>query len=85
VLSRLRGAECRNVVLVCDAGMVGLALADGTSPPKSAGTNYLLAKARVEGVFHPKVIVQIGKNRGRLSSRILPMMTEPSPPALTAI
>ncbi|MDA9420974.1 hypothetical protein [Bradyrhizobium sp. CCBAU 53380] len=66
VLSRLRGADCRNVMLVCDANMAGLALADGVNPPKSAGNNYLLAKARVEGVFHPKVIVQIGKNRGRL-------------------
>jgi len=66
VLSRLRGAECRNVMLVCDAGMVGLALAEGANPPKLAGANYLLAKARVDGVFHPKVIVQVGKNRGRL-------------------
>ncbi|MBB4263754.1 hypothetical protein [Bradyrhizobium sp. CIR3A] len=66
VLSRLRGAECRNVMLVCDADMVGLALAEGASPPKFAGANYLLAKARVDGVFHPKVIVQIGKKRGRL-------------------
>ncbi|MGY3396458.1 hypothetical protein ACVWW6_009049 [Bradyrhizobium sp. USDA 3311] len=66
VLSRLRGSQCRNVMLVCDANMVGLALADGANPPKSAGINYLLAKARVDGVFHPKVIVQIGKNRGRL-------------------
>lgn len=66
VLSRLRGAECRNVMLVCDANMAGLALADGANPPKLAGTNYLLAKARVGGVFHAKVIVQIGKKRSRL-------------------
>jgi hypothetical protein len=66
VLSRLRGAGCRNVVLVCDADMVSLALAEGANPPKLAGTNYLLSKARADGVFHPKVIVQIGKNRGRL-------------------
>jgi hypothetical protein len=66
VLSRLRGAGCRNVMLVCDADMVSLALTEGANPPKLAGTNYLLSKARVDGVFHPKVIVQIGKNRGRL-------------------
>jgi hypothetical protein len=66
VLARLRTAECRNVVLVCDTGMVGLTLGDGASPPKLAGTNYLLAKARAIGVFHPKVIVQIGRDRGRL-------------------
>jgi hypothetical protein len=65
VLSRLRGAGCRNVMLVCDADMVSLALTEGSNPPKLAGTNYLLSKARVDGVFHPKVIVQIGKNRGR--------------------
>jgi hypothetical protein len=37
VLSRLRGAECRNVMLVCDADMLGLALADETNRPKLAG------------------------------------------------
>jgi hypothetical protein len=65
-LSRLRGAECRNVVLVCDTGMLALALADPERPPKFAGTGYLVAKARASGVFHPKIIVQIGKDRGRL-------------------
>jgi hypothetical protein len=66
VLSRLRGAECRNVMLVCDADMLGLALAEEDNPPKLAGTSYLVTKARSVGVFHPKLIVQIGKNRGRL-------------------
>ena len=65
-LGRLRGAECRNVVLVCDTGMLALALADAERPPKFAGTGYLVAKARASGVFHPKIIVQIGKDRGRL-------------------
>jgi hypothetical protein len=65
-LSRMRGAECRNVMLVCDAGMLGLALADAERPPKFAGTGYLVAKARASGVFHPKIVVQIGKDRGRL-------------------
>jgi len=53
----------RNVMLVCDADMVS-SLLRREQPPKLAGTNYLLSKARVDGVFHPKVIVQIGKNRG---------------------
>ena len=52
-LSRLRGAACRNVMLVCDAGMLGLALAETGRLPKSAGSSYLVAKARAAGVFHP--------------------------------
>jgi hypothetical protein len=65
-LNRLRGAGCRNVVLIGDAGMLALALAEGR-PPKFAGIGYLVAKSRAaSGVFHPKVIVQLGKNRGRL-------------------
>jgi hypothetical protein len=65
-LSRLRGAGCRNVMLACDAGMLGIVLAEAGRSPKFAGASYIVAKARASGVFHPKVIVQVGKDRGRL-------------------
>jgi hypothetical protein len=65
-LARFRSAGCRNVILVCDSGMLSLALAEAQRPPKSAGVEYLVAKAHAAGVFHPKIVVQIGKDRGRL-------------------
>ena len=65
-LARMRGAECRNVILIGDAGMLGLALDDSDRPPRFAGTGYLVSKAHAKGVFHPKIIVQIGKDKGRL-------------------
>lgn len=66
-LSRLRGAGCRNVVLIADAAMVGLALDSGASPPRSAGVQYLLVKASANGgVFHPKIFLQLGRRGGRM-------------------
>ncbi len=67
-LSRLRGAGCRNVVLIADVAMVGLALDGGVPPPRSAGAHYLLVKASVNngGVFHPKVFLQLGRKGGRM-------------------
>src|ERR1035441_477249 len=64
--ARFRNAGCRNVVLVCDSGMLSLAPAETERGPESAGIGYLVAKARAAGVFHPKIVVQIGKDRGRL-------------------
>lgn len=66
-LSRLRGAGCRNVVLIADAAMIGLALDSGASPPRSAGVHYLLVKASAGGgVFHPKIFLQLGRRGGRM-------------------
>ena len=67
VLSRLRGAGCRNVVLIADSAMVGLALDSGAPPPRSAGTHYLVVKASANGgVFHPKIFLQLGRKGGRM-------------------
>jgi hypothetical protein len=66
VLNRLRSAGCRNIMLVCDADMLALTLSGGSNNPKHAGSGYLVARASSKGVFHPKVIVQIGRKRGRL-------------------
>ncbi len=66
-LSRLRAAGCRNVILVADSAMVGLALDGGAPLPQVAGTQYLLAKASANGgVFHPKIVLQLGHKGGRM-------------------
>ena len=66
-LSRLRGAGCRNVVLIADSAMVGLALDSGAPTPRLAGTHYLVVKASANGgVFHPKIFLQLGRKGGRM-------------------
>ena len=66
-LSRLRGAGCRNAILIADSAMVGLALDSGAPTPRSAGTHYLLVKASANGgVFHPKIFLQLGRKGGRM-------------------
>ncbi|MET3414555.1 hypothetical protein [Methylobacterium sp. 1030] len=66
VLGRLRGAGCNNNLLVVDRGMLCLALEEGGQLPRDAGRTYTVTSARTEGVFHPKVVLQIGRDSARL-------------------
>src|SRR5690606_30326454 len=66
VLGRLRGSGCHNNILISDSGMLTYALEGASSPPLSAGRLYSVTGARVAGVFHPKLVLQLGRNRGRL-------------------
>ncbi|CAN7664214.1 hypothetical protein LJR034_005292 [Caballeronia sp. LjRoot34] len=65
-LARLRGAGCTNNILVVDAGMLAMALESGLHPPTHAGRKYLVAPVSSNGVFHSKVILQLGRTKGRL-------------------
>src|SRR3546814_10074911 len=49
---KLRGAGCRNIVVLADTGMVNQAFSD-FGPPRFAGTSYHLIKAAAPGAFHP--------------------------------
>lgn len=65
-LARLRGAGCRNNILVADCAMLTMAL-DGASPlPRHAGRLYTVTGARARSVFHPKIVLQLGREKGRL-------------------
>ena len=65
-LARLRGARCRNNLLIADSGMLSLAL-DGSSPlPRHAGRLYTVTGARARSVFHPKIVLQLGRDKGRM-------------------
>jgi hypothetical protein len=66
VLGRLRGSGCHNNILISDSGMLTYALEGASSPPLSAGRLYSVTGARAAGVFHPKLVLQLGRNRGRL-------------------
>jgi len=65
-LPRLRDAGCNNNVLVADARMLVQALADAAHRPRFAGRRYSVVGAQCAGVFHPKLILQLGKTSGRL-------------------
>jgi hypothetical protein len=66
VLPRLREAGCNNNVLIADARMLAHAMGDSFSMPKFAGRRYSVVGAAASGVFHPKIILQLGKTAGRL-------------------
>lgn len=66
VLGRLSGAGCNNNLLVVDRGMLSLALEEGGRLPREAGRTYTVTSAKTEGVFHPKIVLQLGREGGRL-------------------
>lgn len=65
-LHRLRGAGCNNNLVIADAGMLGYALENATELPSQAGRQYTVSGTRSEGVFHPKVMLQLGQKTGRV-------------------
>lgn len=66
-LSRLRGAGCRNNMLVTDGRMLIHALSGASDLPQRAGTHYTVSGAAVTGgVFHPKLFLQFGRRGGRM-------------------
>lgn len=66
VLARLREAGSTNNILLADERMLALATAQGTSLPQHAGRRYSVLGPRPTGVFHPKVVLQLGRNKARL-------------------
>lgn len=62
---KLRGAGCRNIVVLADRAMVNQAFAD-FGPPSFAGSSYHLIKASAPRAFHPKITALIGETKGRL-------------------
>lgn len=66
-LPRLRGSGCSNNMVVLDHRMLTLALEATMPPPRFAGRFYTVSGASPsKGVYHPKVLLQIGKTQGRL-------------------
>jgi hypothetical protein len=65
-LPRLRDAGCNNNILVADARMLVQSMSDDARRPKFAGWRYSVVAAQSTGVFHPKLILQLGKTSGRL-------------------
>ncbi|UVC08967.1 hypothetical protein IHQ71_28285 [Rhizobium sp. TH2] len=66
VLPRLRGSGCRNNVVFADGRMLTHALAGASTLPKQAGKFYNVEGVLAQGVFHPKIFLQLGRHGGRL-------------------
>ena len=66
VLPRLRGAGCRNNIVIPDARMLTHALTGGSTLPCHAGKLYTVSGANARQVFHPKLFLQIGRKAGRI-------------------
>ena len=66
VLPQLSIGGASNVLLIADARMVTMGLSDGSALPEALGREYLLySPPVVDGLFHPKIVLQIGREGGR--------------------
>jgi hypothetical protein len=66
VLRRLLDRGCTNNVLMVDAKLCAQAFASGYASPRRAGRDYTLVPIDLDGAFHPKLIVAVGKAKGAL-------------------
>lgn len=66
MLPQLSSGGASNVVLIADARMATMALSDGSALPATLGREYVLfSPPAANGVFHPKIILQVGRDGGR--------------------
>jgi hypothetical protein len=65
-LPRLREAGCNNNLLLADSRMLVQAMDDAFRRPRYAGRRYSVIGVQPTGVFHSKIILQLGKSSGRL-------------------
>lgn len=63
-LPRLRGAGCSNNVLMVDGRMLTYALDGASSLPEYAGRHYTVTGVQPKTVFHPKIVLQLGRRSG---------------------
>ncbi|MBP2159120.1 MULTISPECIES: hypothetical protein [Asticcacaulis] len=64
-LPRLRGAGCRNILVLADRVMANQASSE-FGPPRFAGSSYHLIPVDAPQAFHPKIAMLVGKSKGRL-------------------
>ena len=66
MLPQLSIGGASNVLLIADARMVTMGLSDGSALPETLGREYLLHSPPVaDGLFHPKIVLQVGREGGR--------------------
>ncbi|WP_454290215.1 hypothetical protein [Sphingobium scionense] len=66
LLPQLIASGATNLLLLTDARMASLALSDGSILPTALGREYALhSPPAADGIFHPKIILQIGRENAR--------------------
>jgi hypothetical protein len=66
VLRRLQSSGCTHNVLMMDARQVAAAYADDGLRPRRAGAEYTLVPVTRQRIFHPKVLLRLGRRKGSL-------------------
>ncbi len=64
-LPRMRGAGCSNNMLLVDGRMLTYALDGASQLPEHAGRYYTVTGIQPKTVFHPKIVLQLGRRGGR--------------------
>ncbi len=66
LLPQLMASGATNFLLIADDRMAAMALSDGSRLPIALGRDYALhSPPASEGIFHPKIILQLGRETGR--------------------
>lgn len=67
MLPQLVASGATNILVVADERMASMSLSDGSRLPSQLGRDYALTSPPVaDGLFHPKVVLQLGRKGGRL-------------------
>jgi hypothetical protein len=66
VQSRLRAAGCLNNILLVDVGNYSRSVVTSGRLVNAAGRRYVIVPIASQGVFHPKIFLQLGEKKGRL-------------------
>ncbi|WP_157934331.1 hypothetical protein [Microvirga ossetica] len=67
MLPQLMASGATNFLIVADERMASMSLSDGSQLPAQLGRDYELFSPPVaDGLFHPKIVLQIGRRLGRL-------------------
>lgn len=66
LLPQLLASGATNLLLFADERMTAMSLSDGSALPKGLGRDYAFhSPSATEGIFHPKIILQLGRDGGR--------------------
>jgi len=67
MLPQLMASGVTNILVVADERMASMSLSDGSRLPLQLGRDYALTSPPVaDGLFHPKIVLQLGRKGGRL-------------------
>lgn len=67
MLPQLMASGATNILVIADERMASMVLTDGSRLPVQLGRDYALVSPPVaNGLFHPKIVLQVGRKGGRL-------------------